>query len=260
MPKSHKWQLIKDNIDLWILLILAVVFAALGITGIVDDKILNPLVIALLGAIAYSQIRSRNLTTEVTRSWKQRRTELFLKSFPEEYENARSSMSQSYFFAGISMKRTLPIVQPHLVRVLQNGGSVRILLPNPQNGPLLQMIASSRGHTDTASSRRSIENSLADARQMQALHGEGLRVRLTDVLPRLGINAMELDHPGASIMIQMYEHSPKEESAPIFFLTHSDKDWFSHFHEHINRLWDSGNDFLDSGWTPPEESNSHTGS
>lgn len=228
------------NLDVWILVVLAFIFALLGILG-ADDKLLNACVLGLLGILAISQIKSRHQVAEVTATWQRARTDIFSADFPQEYYDARSQASSNYFFSGTTMARTLPTMQQDITRILRNGGSVRILLPDPDNEHLIQMIAKSRGDA-VEGIRRSIQHALATATGIRSREGHNFEIRTSHVLPRVGINAMELGHPSASIMIQMYGIAPSSESKPIFLLTPDDKVWFNHFQDEIERLWSAGVD------------------
>jgi uncharacterized paraquat-inducible protein A len=54
-----------DNLDLYLLGTVALVFTMLGITGISDVKTTSAVVVALLALLAFSQIRSRRLLEQI---------------------------------------------------------------------------------------------------------------------------------------------------------------------------------------------------
>ncbi|TNC16617.1 hypothetical protein FHE66_14670 [Georgenia sp. 311] len=198
--------------------------------------------LALLTVLAVSQVRSRAQVSEVSAGWKRGRTDLFGEGFPAEYYDVRGEAARDYFFAGLSMARTLPTALPDLKRIMRNGGSVRLLLPNPNNVALLTMVAETKSGGRSASVRRKIEHAIATANaELASLARSGtFEVRVTDVLPRIGINAFDVDEPGGRIMIQMYQFQPTEESAPIFILGHDDAPWYEHFRREASALWESG--------------------
>lgn len=242
MRKLLRWALddIRSgkNLDVWVLVALAFVFAILGILGI-DEKLLIACTLGLLGVLAISQIKSRDQVSEVAATWHRGRTAIFSSDFPKKYHDAQKTASMSYFFAGTTMARTLPLMEQHIIRILKNGGSVRILLPDPDNNELLKMVAASRGD-DVHGVRQSIQHTLASAKRIRSRDQGDFKIRTTQVLPRVGINAMELRHPSATIMIQMYDFASQSESKPIFLLTPADEAWFNHFEEEIERLWEAG--------------------
>jgi hypothetical protein len=57
-----------DNLDLYLLGLVAGAFTVLGATGISDIKTLSSVVLALLALLALSQIKSRRLTEQIRSS------------------------------------------------------------------------------------------------------------------------------------------------------------------------------------------------
>ena len=133
-----------ETIDLWLLVVAALVFTVLGSFGIAKTQALSSVVLALLALLAISQIRGRQEVRSLVASWERARTGLFETSFPEAYYHVRSRASNSYCFAGMTMQRTFITMRPDLVRILDGGGQVRILLPDPHDDALMRMVAMSR--------------------------------------------------------------------------------------------------------------------
>lgn len=237
--KKRIWEFVKANFDFSILILSSFIFVIWGFLGAGED-VLNPVTIALLGVLAISQMRSRQQVSDVAQTWHRARTDLLLKDFPTEYKEAQRSVSYNYFFAGITMNRTLQIMRSDIIRVLSKGGSVRILLPDPTYVPLMQMIAATRPLRSAESIQSDIENSIRSARELES-QGD-LQIRTVRFLPGVGINAMDLDSPKGSIMVQVYEFAPENEgeASPIFFLTGADRTWYDHYKNLIERLWQSG--------------------
>lgn len=231
--------------DVVVLVGAAIVFAFLGFIGIANS-FLNPVIVSMLGILAFSQLKSREQISEVTKTWHRGKTDLLLTDFPPEYRDAQGAVSHNYFFTGITMNRTFQIMRSHLTRILLNDGSVRILLPDPGNAALMDMVAETREHRSAEHIRSDIENTLRVADELRATYGGDLQIRTVQFLPGIGINAMDLGYPTKSIMVQMYEFNPEDlsEPAPIFFLTAADRSWINHYEAQIERLWDSGKPYL----------------
>lgn len=237
--KTYAWKDLKQHPDL-VILLLACFLCTIG--GLIwgNSPLLQSITIALLGVLAFSQLNSRAQIDAVARGWNRNRTDLLLKDFPPEYTKAQKEVAASYFFAGLTMSRTLPLMEPHIDRVLKNDGSVQILLPNPENAPLMSMIAKMRPYKDPQTIKAEISNSIQKA---NGLRNKGnLEVRTVDYLPGLSFNVMDADRPQASLMVQVYEFGAdrRAESAPIVFLTPSDGEWFEHFKAQASRLWETG--------------------
>lgn len=231
------------NIDLWLLVAVAAGVSIASFIGKADSAVVTNTTLGLLGLMAVSQLRSRVQVSEVSATWRRGRTDLFAQDFPDEYYDIRAKATHSYFFAGVSMGRTLPTILPDLKRIMKSNGSIKILLPDPTDDALLQMISLTRGSSgDPANIRQKILHSLQMAHhELAPLVDPGaFETRVTRSLPRLGINALDVGKPSELIMVQMYQYRPDSEPSPIFLLRREDRLWFKHFKAEIDALWDSG--------------------
>jgi hypothetical protein len=238
---TRAWKYAKSDPDVVTLIVVAFVLTVLGLKGVADD-LLNPAIVAMLGVLAFSQLKSRGQVSDVTKKWHRSRTDLLLWNFPPEYKAAQSMVAHNYFFAGTTMNRTLPLMKENITRILKHDGEVRIILPDPTCEPLMEMIAATRAPKRPEDIQADIEYALKSAEQLRRPDKGCLEIRTTQVFPSIGINAMDLGHPSKSIMIQMNEFSPEDgsERAPIFYLTGADRAWFNHFEAQLERLWNEG--------------------
>ena len=224
------------NVDLWLLVLAAFVFTVLGATGIASTEVLSSVVLAFLGLLAVSQLRARQdleATLDVLRAT---RLDLLLTTFPDEYYDHRVGLSSDYVFIGNTMTRTLSTGRPALEALLSRGGRVRIVLPDPDDARLVQMVARGHRHRDTPESieaaiRSTIETLEGAARQTSG----NLEIRVTSVLPRIGINGLDLQLPTGALMVQHYEFEPVGEAAPILLLGAHDEPWFRRFAAELDR-------------------------
>lgn len=237
----HGLKKFLKHIDFWALIVAAAHFTFAGLTSKRYEELI-PIIVALLGLLAVSQFRNRADVVDEVKTWKRERTDLFSSKFPQRYLDAQSNVSHSYFYTGATMRRTITNMHEHLTRILEHRGSVQILLPNPSNERLLGIIAETHPTKDAQGIKADIENALRLAQELEPGKG-AVKIRTIDFVPHIGINAMDVDLPDALIMVQMYEFKGKSERAPIFLLDRDDKEWFKHFKEQIDRLWDSGTDY-----------------
>lgn len=237
-------KLMWQRLDAIFLIIISGAFVIWSIFGSPPEDYQAPLIISLLGLLAFSQLRSRSQIVNIMNAWHRSRTDIFSTSFPKEYDIAKVAISHSYFYAGESMARTMPTMRQHIIRVLESGGSARILLPNPNNDRLMDSIAKARGSDSKGDSiKRLIEGSIAQAQDCSSPDNK-IQIRTTDIMPHIGINGLDIDQRSGRIMIQMYEFmSNRSERAPIFILDTTDQLWYKHFKEQIERLWESGKPF-----------------
>jgi hypothetical protein len=233
--------------DLWLLIAAAAVFTILGATGVTSVQTLSSVVLALLAVLAISQLRGREEARALISSWRRSRTDLFEATFPDSYYDARKRAGHSYCFAGMTMQRTLPTMRVDLERILANGGSVRLLLPDPDDQALMSMVAASRQNPTTPQrAAELIRQSLTEMRTIGPRRRA--EVRVTSVLPRVGLNVIDADQPGEFVMVQMYQFRPEAEPGPIFTLTAHDGRWLHHFRTEFEHVWSEGR-----GWQTDEQ-------
>lgn len=238
------WHFIWAQLDDVILVVAGAVFAVGSYIEPVESFLhlpedLSPIIVAMLALLAWSQIRSRGEIAKFASTWKSNRTNLFSLKFPQEYLDAQTKVSHSYFYSGATMQRTITAMREHLIRILSHSGTVRILLPDPDDDRLLEMIAETHPNKTAENIRNDILYAFGVAQALPSGKGT-VALRTINFAPSIGINAMDVGFPTEMLMVQMYEFKGKAERAPIFILEKDDGPWFKHFTRQIDRLWDSG--------------------
>ena len=104
-----------DNLDLYLLATIAMVFTVLGATGVSDIKVLSSVVLALLAILALSQIRSRRLTEQIRNAQRPDPTALFRRTFADDFHQRRAG-AFDLLLIGLSMTRTVQV--QHTLRLL----------------------------------------------------------------------------------------------------------------------------------------------
>src|SRR4051812_38668701 len=123
-----------DNLDLYLLGTVALVFTVLGITGISDAKTTSSVVIALLALLAFSQIRSRKLIEQI-RATNSGGT-VFARELPAELV-PRRAQARDLLLVGHSMTRTVQGMRADMTAILTAGGRIRVLVLDPTDEALI---------------------------------------------------------------------------------------------------------------------------
>lgn len=238
---SHQ---IQQHFDIYILILVSILGTFFSMTGFLPKDVESGALVALLGLVAVSQLRGRFQIENIASTWHRKRTEIFSVDFPPIYQEAQENVSTSYFYSGETMGRTMQVMRPHIHRILKKQGSVRILLPNPDNQELMEAIAKTHTYKDAQSIKNAIKHSFQTA-EACANGNSKAELRTTDVMPHIGVNGWDIKEPSGKIMVQMYEYKPDStERAPIFILEATDGEWFRHFSNQIERLWADGREYL----------------
>ncbi|WP_051712061.1 hypothetical protein [Spirillospora albida] len=240
------------NLDLYCLIITALVFTLLGGLGISDVKTLSSAVLALLAFMAFSQIKSRNQIGAIARERASDDLVLLRTEFPEEY-HARRARARTFLFVGISGSRTIRTMHRDLRRMLEAGGKARILLLDPTDERLVREAARNRASDGGPERLRGrIEASLEDLIHLRDSTGGDLEVRVSPFVPVIGFNGIDLESRDGGVLVQHYEHRSEQEAAPILWLERRDGPWFDHFTAEARRMWEDGLPWPLDRRIPPE--------
>jgi hypothetical protein len=226
-----------DNLDLYLLGVVALVFTVLGATGISDVKTLSSVVLALL---AFSQNRSRRLTEQVRRCHQASPTALFQRGFPADLISRRSG-AFDILLIGYSMTRTVQGMRSEMLSILEAGGRIRVLVLDPTDEALIEVAdrRSSRG-LGPDRLRQRILTTLEDLIALQGRTTGRLEVRVASRVLSAGFNCLDVSGPRGLVCVQHYEYYPVDEAAPVFVLDPRDAPWYQHFVAEAERLWDAG--------------------
>ncbi|MFL6121613.1 DUF5919 domain-containing protein [Actinophytocola sp.] len=229
-----------ENLDLYLLGTVALVFTVLGITGISDVRTTSAVVVALLALLAFSQIRSRKLVEQIRNSSRGGLAAVFTREFPAALVSRRAA-AKDLLLVGLAMSRTVHGIRSDLSRILAAGGRVRVLVLDPTDRSLLE-----------AADRRNLANVGPDKLRARILttlddltslreHIDGrLEIRVSSDIPPAGFNCVDAESQRGLVTVQHYEYRPAGEAAPIFVLTPADGAWYQHFLAEAERLWAAG--------------------
>ncbi|SFB55795.1 hypothetical protein SAMN05216266_11956 [Amycolatopsis marina] len=235
---------IKDeNLDLYILALVAAAFTVLGVTGLSDAKTLSSVVLGLLALLALSQIKSRKVTQQIRETQGAGSRTFLRREFPADLITRRANASD-ILLAGRTMSRTVQGMRHDLPPILKNGGRVRIVVLDPTNESLMATANRQISHSLGAEHlRQRIHAILDDLTNMRDRVGGRLEIRVVSSIPSAGFNCLEPAKPNGIVCVQHYEFEPDGEASPILALTRDDDPWYSHFLAEAERLWHAGSDW-----------------
>jgi hypothetical protein len=232
-----------DNLDLYLLGTVALIFTVLGITGVSDTKTTSAVVVALLALLAFSQIKSRRLIEEVRNERRGGATGLFLREFPVDLIQRRAQ-ARDLLLIGESMSRTVHGMRADMPAILEAGGRIRVLVLDPTDEALME--AANRRRTNSVGPAKlapRIMTTLEDLTHLGEQTGGRLKVRVSSSVLAAGFNCLDVASPRGIVYVQHYEFHQHREAAPIFALESSDNVWYQHFVAEAERLWDAGTDW-----------------
>jgi hypothetical protein len=224
-----------ENLDLYLLAAAALTFTVLGFTGVSDVAVLTSAILALLATLALSQIRSRRHIAAIAAGHRADPLALFRDKLPPELDAQRATAS-SYLFIGESMARLVHTGRDDIRRLIRDGGHVQVLLLDPGDPGLLRAADRTRERSGDRLLEARISSTLRELASLPDGRGQ-LEIRVCSFVPRMSVNAFNLDQPGGVIFIQHYEHRPVHDSTPVFRLDSTDGIWYERFAAEARRMW-----------------------
>lgn len=232
-----------DNLDLYLLGSVALVFTVLGITGISDVRTTSAVVVALLALLAFSQIRSRRLLEQIRAEGRGGASALLSREFSPDLIGRRAQ-ANDMLLVGLTMARTVHGMRADMSSILVAGGRIRVLVLDPTDEPLIAA-ADLRNAVSLGPDklRARVMTTLDDLVSLRERVGGRLEVRVSSTLPASGFNCLDAGTERGLVTVQHYEYRPTGEAAPILALTPTDGAWYQHFLAEAERLWDAGTDW-----------------
>jgi hypothetical protein len=232
-----------DNLDLYLLGTVALLFTVLGITGVSDVKTSSAVVVALLALLAFSQIKSRRLLEQIHGERQGGATALFSQEFPADLI-PRRAQAHDLLLMGLSMSRTVHGMRAEMSGILTAGGRIRVLVLDPTDEALVATAEHRAGVTLGPGKLQSrILATLDDLTALRERVGGGLEIRVSSVIPAAGFTCLDVATARGLVCVQYYEYRADGEAAPIFTLQRSDGTWYQHFIAEAERLWEAGTDW-----------------
>ena len=234
-----------ENIDLYVTVFVAVVVSAISLVGYAPQDVLGPLSLAVLGLLALVMMGNRYRLEDLG---KQRAgTIVFLREFPDDL-TVDLERAQDIWLVGVSLYRFIVRFYALLERKIRSGGSVRVLLVDP-DGPGAALSAAGMYPPFMAEQNRhrireALSTLAALAQQTNKLGT--LDVRTLDYVPSFGAYILDPKKKG-KIYLEYYPHAMPVDQIPKMQLSSRDE-WHIHFKTQIEVLWERGHPWNANGY------------
>ncbi len=242
-----------ENLDLYLTILLAVVIALLGIFQVANFEILSAVILAILGLLASSLLVSRRTITEVKSSFDElasaSRTlqekisnnghisDFFIRSYPELSGQLQTAKRVS--IEGSTLRSTVTYLA-ELKKLLQRGGSLRILVSEPVPEVLAMQVFRSSSikdpvmMTNDMNSQMAMMKSLAEKAQKEGQ----FEIKTMPYLASYSILMIENDDGVSKIFVKLLPFQRAEKESPAFEIdSQHDTTWFSFFNDQFEKMW-----------------------
>lgn len=227
-----------ENADVYLTLALALI---VGVASIFASDPLTSLTLAVLALLTYSVLGNRRRVEELVNRFPQitgSSAEGFLLTSKRPDLAERLRDAKTIAINGITLSRTTDTFLNLFKKCYTEGGSVRLLIVDP-NHPALE-ISGKRfyKHQDVNKLKREVEHTLDNFDTLLAGRKPETKceVGLLQSLPPYSIWLLDVDSPKAEIWVEIY--SFQDEIEPTFHLLPlRDGKWFDFFHRQFEQMW-----------------------
>lgn len=232
-----------ENIDVYIIITLAVVVAILSLIGAIPLGILSTAILATLGVLAYSTLATRRLLSELSKSIAlhvpQARTPLLDRGAFGSFRDSLNGVSTICLY-GPSLHIMLSSHKEEFREKIRHGGDVRVLIFNPSSTNLA-ILADNLGVR-----QREIKSDITEAIEkcidlIQGGLGIGkFEVRQTEMMPGYSMVIFNPSEQNGQMTVEFIGYHTIPNQRPHVELEATrDGRWFTFYLNQFDELWKS---------------------
>ena len=243
------------NLDIYITILIAITISILGVIKAVGFETIGAATLITLGALSYSLLESRRSKKELRKTSNQLVMELkFLQSIIQkekclsadflsfEYPDLSNSLQQAkkVSILGYSLVTTVTRYYPEFEYLLKQGGSLRFLLPTPDEKIASIMAFRSSSMTNNVDLvLRTVQNSVARIKALIkfSTNSQQIQVREISYLPPFGLVIIEDFNGNAKVYVKIMAFRTPGQLPCFEVNRHTDNIWFSYFTNQFEKLW-----------------------
>ena len=152
----------------------------------------------------------------------------------------RLSGAKSIDICGMSLLAISTEYRGLLLKKVMNGCRVRLIILNPLNESLMQMITTLVSYAAPEVHTHAITTSLASLSSDSAfINSDLVQIRLLDYPLAHGLFIMNGDTPTGEMRVELYMHNETPRNTPGFSIKREkDPEWFNYFLTEFQELWE----------------------
>jgi len=233
-----------ENLDLYITIALSIIVAILNIFGIIRQSILFSTILATLSIVAVGLLVNRHQNQLLQQTLAEAKVaEDFLQE--EQYDPAllkdRVLQAEKILLVGLSLSRTVTILENTLEKAIMRRAKIQILLIKPNSEASRMATLRDKNLAPPSLLDERINHTLARLASIAHASGEPdkIEVRFLDYLPAWGLIAIDPHLKAGYISVRLNAFRIPTETCPRFELNAStDIKWFGFFANQLELLWE----------------------
>ncbi|MCI0580379.1 MAG: hypothetical protein L0331_29820 [Chloroflexi bacterium] len=247
----HIWGDIKrgENIDRYVTIVISIVLISWNVLGS-SPRPLEPFLLAVLAILAVLRLGDRYQLDAILRQISQPKEEFFLANFSTQQQTeleSRIEKSSNLLVLGVALGTTLDKFYAVFRERLKAGSTIRVVLENPHS-PACSMTAQRKNRPmELKTWRAQVQANLKALEELREETQGKLQIRVIDF--RLGHGGILIDSgtPNGVFYLWYYSYKTRKRTCPKFILYCDKSEWYYHFVEEADALWENAKPLIDEG-------------
>lgn len=237
----------RQNIDLYLTLLIAVVVSILGFLGTSSQQILFSAIVAVLALIAFNLLQNRRDYEEVTSLLEKLEINnnvserFFHNNFNPSAFRESVMVAKEAFFWGVSLSVTVPALDYAIEQGIKQGLTARFLMIQPESTAVEMTAFRNWYRRDTQEVNSMAREVLSRLSKIEALSSSwpgSIEVRTVNYLPPYIVLATDPHLPSGSMSVYLTSFRTPNENRPGFSLSpRNDPQWFAFFKNQFEEVW-----------------------
>lgn len=235
------------NLDAYLLIVFGLVFSLLDILGVVSLELLGPIILIALTLLVVGDLASRKQNRDFQQTLLAAVTSssgpLQRFSRADDRMNEWIAAAKSLSLLGLSVSRSVAYYRSPIARMLADGGSLRVLITNPEDEAALKVAAISSEDPGNVSIHLSrITGTIEEIRNFRRLiPNADIQLRVLDMVPPFTMTLIELNEQESSKFwchVRLPGFRKSVSDSPVIAPDPKLHEWFFEFYRaQFEELW-----------------------
>ncbi|MCA9896559.1 MAG: hypothetical protein H6654_03135 [Ardenticatenaceae bacterium] len=237
----------RENLDVYLTIVLAIIISVLGAFGITKLEIIASAILGILGLSSFNLLQNRRENEKLSNTLGKLNNEIkaaqYLKN-RTEYPPFKETLANA---------RTVCLMGPTLVNIFSSwsgyfreekmkkqGVNFKVLIIDPDSKAVDSMTAFYR-HSETVYVKSDLERtiSIVDAINEKGTSPGSVELRLMQAHPHLSMVLINPEDDDGTIFVEILDFKTPIHALPHFELSRKrDSQWYEFFLSHFERTWD----------------------
>ncbi len=241
-----------ENLDAYVLFVLGIFFALLGIFGFVDFNVLGAVILMALSLLVIGDVLNRHSNRELrniltANNRANASSPLKPYALPDDTLVTRLKTAQETSLLGTSLHRFIPYQRNAIEGSLTAGGRLRVIITNPKNEGAMQMAAlASEDRVSAATQQQRISTTVDELKNLKRRYPNGdIQLKTIDYIPPFGMTLIlsrgSQSDKWCHVRLQGFRKAVSD--SPVInpdVIVHDEL--FRFYREQFDLMWDAGTD------------------